>query len=47
MRHGLGTLTYPDTTKYICYWLNDKKHGKGQIKDKDEILYDAEWLDDE
>lgn len=30
MRHGFGTLTLSDGTKYECEWKNDERQGKGK-----------------
>jgi len=29
IRHGHGTLTYPDGRKFVGEWPNGKKHGQG------------------
>jgi len=31
MRSGDGTIIFPDGSKYIGEWENDKMHGKGQF----------------
>jgi hypothetical protein len=44
-RSGKGTYFYPDGSKYVGDWLNDKKHGQGTLYKPDgSVDYSGHWL---
>ena len=46
IRHGYGTQTWPDGSRYVGQWFNDKAHGFGEIKHTDGDIYRGDWEDD-
>jgi len=44
-RHGQGTLTFSDGSKYEGKFRDDKKHGKGTETYSDGSSYEGEWKD--
>jgi len=46
IRHGRGVQIWPDGTKYIGYWENDKVCGKGKLFHSDGDIYEGDWLND-
>lgn len=45
-RHGFGMQLWPDGSKYIGYWKNDKADGKGRLIHHDGDVYIGDWKDD-
>ena len=46
IRHGRGVLIWPEGSKYLGYWVNDKANIKGKLIHNDGDIYEGEWLDD-
>jgi hypothetical protein len=46
IRHGRGILIWPEGSKYLGYWVNDKANIKGKLIHNDGDIYDGEWSDD-
>ena len=46
IRHGRGILIWPEGSKYLGYWVNDKANIKGKLIHSDGDIYEGEWLDD-
>lgn len=42
-KHGLGSMTYPDGSKYRGQWAYNKRHGRGTYFYKDGGKYSGEW----
>ena len=42
---GKGILVFKNgyNSLYECWWVNDKRKGKGRMIDKTECIYDGEW----
>jgi len=45
IRHGKGTLTYPNGSKYEGVWKDDKQHGHGIFTTPDGEICEGEWRD--
>jgi len=45
-RHGFGMQIWPDGSKYVGYWKNDKANGVGRLIHSDGDVYHGEWKDD-
>jgi hypothetical protein len=43
LRHGYGTLQYPDGGKYEGNWFNGKQHGKGSLQFADKKEFSGQW----
>lgn len=43
MRDGKGTLWSSTSTRYVGYFRQDKKHGKGTIYNSKGEVYEEEW----
>ena len=46
VRHGFGTQTWPDGTRYEGNWVDDKAEGEGKIWHNSGDFYKGEWRDD-
>lgn len=46
MKTGLGSYHYPDGAVYKGEWLNNKKHGKGELITKEGIIFRGIWNND-
>jgi hypothetical protein len=45
--HGIGTMIYADGNKYEGEWLNDKRHGTGNLYDADgRLIESGKWMND-
>ena len=44
--HGPGIQIWPNGTKYIGYWKNNKASVKGKLYHSNGEVYEGEWLDD-
>ena len=42
-KHGYGTLTFADGSKYVGEWLDNMRHGRGRYVFSDGGEYDGEW----
>ena len=47
MRHGNGTQTWPDGSKYEGDWKNDKANGKGRYVHANGSVYTGNWKDNQ
>ncbi|CAH8649768.1 unnamed protein product [Schistosoma intercalatum] len=45
-RNGLGTFHYPNGSKYVGYWKDDLKHGKGTLILKDGRIFERTFYED-
>jgi len=45
-RNGYGMQIWPDGSKYVGYWKNDKANGLGRLIHCDGDVYSGEWRDD-
>jgi hypothetical protein len=46
MKKGLGTsILLATNTKYVGYFLNNNKHGKGKVICQNKSSYDGDWVD--
>ncbi|KAH9592382.1 Alsin [Schistosoma haematobium] len=45
-RNGLGTFHYPNGSKYVGYWKDDLKHGKGTLILKDGRIFERTFYKD-
>jgi hypothetical protein len=45
-RHGFGMQIWPDGSKYVGYWKNDRTNGQGRLIHHDGDVYVGEWKDD-
>lgn len=45
-RHGYGMQIWPDGSKYVGYWKNDRTNGQGRLIHRDGDVYVGEWKDD-
>ena len=46
MRHGKGTIIYPDESIYKGNMVKDKREGYGVYNSSNGDYYDGNWLDD-
>jgi len=44
-RHGFGMQIWPDGTKYVGYWKNDKIEGEGRMINNEGDTYIGNWKD--
>jgi hypothetical protein len=42
-KNGKGTIKYPDGTKYVGMWYQDKKHGLGLHTDENGEITEQSW----
>ncbi len=45
-RNGFGMQLWPDGSKYVGYWKEDKASGSGRLIHSDGDVYTGEWKDD-
>ena len=45
-RHGYGTFTWEDGSKYIGQWAFNKANGNGKYESKNGDVYEGNWVDD-
>jgi len=45
LKHGNGTLTFSDGTKYVGEWEEGLQHNKGIYTLSDGTIYEGEWKD--
>jgi hypothetical protein len=45
-RHGKGSQTWQDGSKYEGYWQHDKANGKGRLIHADGEVYMGDWVND-
>ena len=45
-RHGFGMQIWPDGSKYIGYWKNDRVNGQGRLIHNEGDVYSGTWKDD-
>ena len=46
MKHGNGSMTYPNGDKYEGAWVKDQRSGYGTFRLKRGDVYEGEWLED-
>lgn len=45
-KHGRGIQLWPDGSKYLGYWINNKANKKGKLIHRYGDVYEGEWIDD-
>eukprot|EP00455_Lapot_gusevi_P036954 TRINITY_DN4120_c0_g2_i1.p1 TRINITY_DN4120_c0_g2~~TRINITY_DN4120_c0_g2_i1.p1 ORF type:complete len:248 (+),score=21.90 TRINITY_DN4120_c0_g2_i1:84-746(+) len=44
VKHGVGQITYPDSSSYHGEWSENKKHGQGVYRYVNGDIYEGGWL---